>query len=299
MFWIAISIFPFFAWATVSVIEKYTIVHEIENPNVFWVWQVFLASLVFVSIPFIGLDVPSFKLLALLALAGALYFFGAVPYFVAIKDEEATRVNILWNLIPVFTLIFGWVLFGSILNRVELLAFFALLSGAGVASIHAHKGKFVFKKSLLLMIFSCAMYALCFVILDYVQEFMSFYNAYIWNFVFMILASFTMFFFKKFRRDFIDQTKKINAKLGILAFTTALLDHSGIFFFVYALGFTPAAIVSAMEGFQSIFVFIYAVILTLFAPQILKEEIDRKNIFFKIIALILMMVGLVILAFSK
>ena len=63
--------------------------------------------------------------------------FGGLPYLMAMKIEEPTRINVWWNLIPIFTLIGEWFIFHQMLSVGQLAAFAILITGAFVASIHA------------------------------------------------------------------------------------------------------------------------------------------------------------------
>ena len=58
------------------------------------------------------------------------------------------------------------------------------------------------------------------------------------------------------------------------------------------------AIINALQGVQYVFLLIFAVLLSLKFPQILKEEISREIIFQKVVAILLIGGGLVILALT-
>ncbi|HRY63657.1 MAG TPA: hypothetical protein P5267_03600, partial [Patescibacteria group bacterium] len=69
-------------------------------------------------------------------------------------------------------------------------------------------------------------------------------------------------------------------------------EHAGI-----SLG--PVALVSSLTGVQVIFVFIMTIFLSLKAPKILKEELNKENLWLKIVALILVVTGTVMIYYSK
>ena len=76
-----------------------------------------------------------------------------------------------------------------------------------------------------------------------------------------------------------------------VAFFSAL----GLFLNTQAISLGPVSLVSALEGFQTIAVFVIAALLTIFAPRIIKEEFDRKNLALKLLALALMLGGIAVL----
>jgi len=78
----------------------------------------------------------------------------------------------------------------------------------------------------------------------------------------------------------------------------AIVARAGVLFNQWALSRGPVALVNATEGFQTIFVFVAAVLLTRFRPDILKEEIDRKNVLLKIGGAVFLVVSILLLAFQ-
>jgi len=70
----------------------------------------------------------------------------------------------------------------------------------------------------------------------------------------------------------------------------------GIFFNQWALVLGSAALVYALEGFQVIFVFIIATLMSIFLPHIVKEKLDKRNMLLKLLALTIMIIGILILA---
>jgi len=110
-----------------------------------------------------------------------------------------------------------------------------------------------------------------------------------------IFALLWLLSWKKLRQDVGKDIAKYGYVIILIIFMIFIFEISGVFMNLWALSLGPASLVFSTEGFQSLFVFIIAVLLSIFYPKIIKEEIDRKNILLKISALILMMSGIVIL----
>jgi hypothetical protein len=73
-----------------------------------------------------------------------------------------------------------------------------------------------------------------------------------------------------------------------------------IFFFgalliTLALVTGPATLVNSLSNLQPFFVFLFAVGLSLFFPKILKEELKKSTLALKLIAMILMFVGVILI----
>jgi uncharacterized membrane protein len=66
----------------------------------------------------------------------------------------------------------------------------------------------------------------------------------------------------------------------------------GLVFFLAALTTGPVSLVEFVTATQPMFVLLYAIILSVFIPKILKEELERKTILQKLIAIALMVAGM-------
>lgn len=65
----------------------------------------------------------------------------------------------------------------------------------------------------------------------------------------------------------------------------------------YAISFGSVAIINALQGVQYAFLLLFAWLLTLFYPKIIKEDISKKILWKKIGAIVLISLGLYWLAF--
>ncbi|MBT3538918.1 DMT family transporter [Candidatus Parcubacteria bacterium] len=295
MTWIFLAILAHFFWALVNIGDKYAISNKIKNPYVYLVWLTWMGIITVFLIPFVNFSIPPTNIMLLLILSAGVYFYGGLPYVKAVQIEEITRVNIWWNLIPFFSLFIGWIFIGEKLILSELAALFILVLGAVVASFHFKRRAIVFSKALWLMVIACFSYAIYAVIFRYITQVIPFVEAFIWFSLFMIIFSFSMFISKRFRKDFIREYKHLDFKLGGVVAGVSILDNVGIFFNIWALSLGPAALVFAFEGTQVLFVFIMATLLSIFFPKIIKEELDKRNVILKIVALVIMVVGILIL----
>jgi drug/metabolite transporter (DMT)-like permease len=299
MIWIFFAIAAHFFWALVNIGDKYIIGNRVRSPYVYLVWLNMVGVLSVTVVPFIDFFVPDAATLLWIAAAGALFFFGGFPYVKAVQIEEISRINIWWNLIPLFSLLFGWFFLGESFTLVHLVPFVFLLAGAFVASIHSERKIWTISPAFLLMVIACIAFTLYAVILRRMTQTTSFANVYVWLNIFMFFFALTPLLFKAFRRSFFEHTGRIDASLLGAVFGVSVFEHTGVFFNIWALSLGPVAYVYAMEGFQVIFVFLIATGVTLVAPRIFREALDRKNLLLKIAAMLLMIIGVVILSFQQ
>ncbi|PIZ94426.1 MAG: hypothetical protein COX81_03625 [Candidatus Magasanikbacteria bacterium CG_4_10_14_0_2_um_filter_37_12] len=298
MNWIFYAIVAHFFWALTNIGDKYIVGHRVKNPYVYLVWMTMSGIISVVFIPYIDFFIPDTQTLVYLCIAGVAYFFGGLPYIRAMQLEEPTRINVWWNLIPLFSFGLGWIIFGDMLSSQQLLAFVVLVFAAFVASVHIRKKIFSFSRAFGLMVIATFSYALYAVMLDRAMFYISFLHAFVWVHLIMFVCAGTLFISKQFRTDFFEQSYGLKGNLGGVVAGITLLDHAGIFFHQIALSLAIPSLVFAFEGSQVIFVFIIATLLSFFLPHIVKEEIDKKNILLKILAILLMGVGVVLLSFN-
>jgi len=112
MFWVVLAVSANLVWAFVSIGDKYIISKKMKDPYVYMVWFAIVGALMSSFILFfIDFSIPGLNTILWLALSSALYFYGGLPYIRALQIEGPTRINIWWNLVPVYSLIAGWLFF--------------------------------------------------------------------------------------------------------------------------------------------------------------------------------------------
>lgn len=291
MWWIIIALISYSFWGLVNIGDKYFISHKINNIFVYFTVLTWCGAIGILMIPLIDFFVPSIYWLSIMFFATALYICGSLFYFRAVQSEDISRVNILWNLIPVFTLIIAWFTIGEKLNYHQFLAFIILVFGAVLASIHFHQKGIQFSKALLLMIISTICYAFYAVIIRYASAQIPFLTIYVWGLIAVVIFSFFFFLAPKFRRSFRLEMKLLNKKIFLFLLLVAILDELGILFNIWALSLGPAALIFALEGFQTLFVFSLTILISINKPYILKEELDKRNLALKVLALAVIVWG--------
>lgn len=295
MFWILFAVLANLFWGLVNVGDKYVIVNKISDPIVYMVWLTLYNVFLLGILPFVDFSVPPTGLLAWLALAAALFFGGSLLYARAVAREDITRLNVWWGLIPVFTLLLSWILLEERLSDGQLFAFVLLIAGLVSASLHVSGRLFRVSRALWLIVGACLLYAGYAVILRFVTQSVSPATAFLWISFFSTIFALLLFLQKKFRTVFFAPENKLHLALAGGLFLIALFDNIAMVFNIWAYSLGPAALVAATGGFQAIFVFILVIFITLKNPRLLREELDRRNLTLKIIALILMVAGIAVL----
>jgi len=293
MIWVIAALISYFFWSLVNVGEKYLVAKKINNPYVYLVLLTWVGLFSLLLIPFVDFYVPESKYLFWLILAGCFYFFGGLPYVRALKLEDITRINIWWNLIPFFSFIIAWISINEHLSQKQFVAFIILFAGSVLASIKIKNRNILFSKVIGLMIVATLFYSGYAVILRYLGQFLPFMLIFIWVSIIMIICTLFLFLSKSFRQDFRSDLRQMKGGVANGVISVALLDKIGSLFNIWALSLGPVSLIFALEGSQTLFVFLLVAFLSYFFPKILKEDIDKYNLLIKFGALILIIIGVI------
>lgn len=153
--------------------------------------------------------------------------------------------------------------------------------------------KLTLAKSFRFIIIAAIFSAFNTIITKYLLNFADFWTifAYLRIGVFIVLIPFFYWNFSELMLIIKKQNKKI---IGLLSLNE-LLNLLGILFITIAISLNSATLVSALSSIYPFFVLIFAVILSIFYPHILKEEIGRSNLAVKITAIILIFIGVILI----
>lgn len=291
MEWLPFALVAYLSWACCNLLCKVLISQHIKSATVnlimMGVWN--LMPLLFV--PYKGLHVPSLHLLSQALLAGILYICILIPYFKALALEEASRVIPLWRFTPLFILLFSSGSTQESLNSYQLLAFFLLVIGGFLVSIKRASDLFRLSKAFCLMMLSSLSSGFYYLISKTIYMEVPFYDGFTLIRGSVALCLLGLLLLPQNRLDFamtINHMKPYVKKLVVL---NGLLDFSAVLLCNFAISIAPASLVSASAGIQAVFVLILSVLLSIKFPKVLHEDISRKALMQKAIAIALIITG--------
>jgi len=322
MFWLIITIFAYFILAIVYLVDKYLLKESIPNPKIFAFYVGILGISSLVLIPFVGFYVPKIKQIILALSAGAFLIYGLFWFYRGLRLFEASRiVTAVGGLSPLFS--FGLIYLFSFgkesLSLFEDVAFILLICGSVLITLGENKDialnfieqpenerkeqkqnisdiKGAFKISVIAAFF----FSLSFVLTKYVYLAQPFWNGFIWTKLGGVLAAFAFFLFAPEIRKRVFKKRKIHfEKKTVLIFFSGQLAGAGAGILQnWAIALAPliyVAFISALQGIQYLFLFVFTIFLSLKFPKIIKEEISKKIIFQKIFAILSICLALAIL----
>jgi drug/metabolite transporter (DMT)-like permease len=296
MSWIFLSLLAYFCWSLSNLGDKILVANKFKHPFSYLFLSFLLSGAMLFSGFVVDLGQPSLQLLCFTFLAAAAYVLTSVFYIKAVSIEEISRINMLWNITPIFSLSLAWILLGEKLSSVELLAMVILLMGAFLASAHFQNRKTTLSYGLVYMVLASIFYASYAVVVRHITAGTTFFTFYFYFTIWLMPMSLTLLLSKSFRTTFVIEKKSWDYQLLGLVLLVAIIARVGVLFNQWALSQGPVALVNATEGFQTIFVFVVALLFTHFRPDILREEVDRRNILFKILGGLFLVAGIVVLA---
>jgi drug/metabolite transporter (DMT)-like permease len=298
--WLTITIIFYFILAGVYLVDKYLLSGSIGNPKIYTFYVGVLGLGFLILIPFVGFFWPPFDQLILAIAAGMIFMLACFWFYKALQAYEASRVVPAVNgLIPLFTFLIIWLVSGGrdVPSPYDIFAFLLLVLGSFL--IVAKKDSFINLKSLKLSLVCAFLMSLSFVLTKYVYLAMPFWTGFILIRIGGFLLAILFFIFFKEIRQEIFQKKAVEKPkaMGVFVLNQAAGGLANVLQ-NWAISLAPlayVALINALQGVQYVFLLIFAVILSIKLPQILKEEISQKIILQKIVAILIIAIGLAIL----
>lgn len=292
--WAIFSISAALCWAIANIIDKTILTKWVNKPLVpiivtGVVWLLFGIA-VFISRGFSYLSLSN---VILAILTGIVSILAWISYFKAMQTQEASRVIPLTNLSSLFVLVLAAVFLGEILTPLKYLGIFLLMVGAILISTKK-SSKVHLGTALWWVILTALFYAINSVLTKYLLNSSDFWTIFGWKSVGMFLGSTPIAYL--FIGDLIKTAKQHGKKVVISMSASESITAVGILFSVIATSLGYVTLVNALSSIQPFFVLLFAVLLSIFFPSILKEELSRSIISLKILAILFIFVGVLLVA---
>lgn len=288
-------------WAATNHIDKYLINKYFRNGGVGSL--IIFSSLIGIFVlPFILIIHPAVfsinPILALLIIAnGSLYVLGLLPYLYALAEDEASIVVPLFQTIPVFSYVLAFFVLGERLASIQIVASLLIILGAITLSLDLNQKKIKFKKKVFwLMFLASFLIALNGLIFKYVAIQENFWTTSFWEYIgFAVLSIILLLFVRSYREQFLLVVK--NNKRAVLGWNTTneVLNIIAKIIMNFATLLAPLALVWVVNGFQPFFVLFFGIIITLFFPRFSKENLLKKHLAQKVIAILIIFIGVYLL----
>lgn len=302
MLWLIVAIFSYLILAVVFLLDKYFLVGPIPNPKIYAFYIGILGILILFVVPFVDFDIPDFSQIILSIFTGILFIYTLFWFYKALRQFEVSRiVPAIGAFVPLFTfaLVYIFSRGKETLSFVETIAFFLLIVGSVLVTLE--KKKIINLKTIQISTITALMFSLYSVLSKYVYLKQPFWSGFIWIRIGGFLMALGFLFFSSEVKEEIFKRKKVFPKRTTLFLFNQAIGSGATILQNWAIALAPliyVPIINALLGTQYAFLLILTILISLKFPQILKEEISRKIFFQKIIAILLIGIGLTLLAFS-
>ncbi len=298
MSWFLIALLPPIFWSITNHIDKYLVSKYFKGGGV-GALMIFSSIIGIFLLPLIAISHPEVistfdPKYILISLNGFVYLLAILPYFYALQKDDASTAVPLFQLIPVYSFFLSYLILKETLSNYQIIGGLITILGAILISLDlsTHK-KIKFKKDVfLLMALSSLLYSLNFLIFKLFALDNSFWVTSFWEYIgFATFSVLILVFIKPYRLEFTRVLKE--NKLSVLAINgiNELINIIAKVSFNIASLLAPVTLVWIVDGLQPIFIFIFGVILTLFFPKLSQENLSKKILFQKTLAISIIFIG--------
>ena len=292
MIWILLLVIAHIFYALVFIFDKYILSKPMPNPIVYAFYVSVLGIFVLALLPF-GFVMPNSREMFWGLIAGVAQVWGLIIFYKALNKSEVTRLApFVGGISSAFILLLNSISIKEFLSTKQLIAFALLILGSLI--IGYKKNKFFDKGVFWPAVFSSFLFAVFWVITKYLFLGTNFVSGLIWVRVGVAIIALLLLFPKNNRKVIFSRTKEAKPKIAGFFMLGRILNIAGSLFLYGAIFLGSVVIGNALQGLQYVFILILALLLFKKIPG-LKEHLNKETLFQKIIAILLICIGLGIL----
>lgn len=309
MNWLTIAIISYLILAIVNLADKFLIDNAMPNSKAYTFLVGVLGSIVILAGPWFMVW-PGTYFFAVNLIVGALFPLALLLLYRSLKTGDVSRVLVLiGGSVPVFIVIFSSLFLGERFTTNQWIGIISLIVGTMIIAWMPQKhslGERIISffrikredkiKGTLLALSAGFVFALFFIGTKYAYNNEPFGSAFIWIRIGSLITVLTFLLHKKTRRGIIKSIRKLKGKNRGIFFSNQVLSAIGFSLQNYAIALGSVVLVSSLQGIQYGFLLILGVLITIFKPHIVKENISRNIILQKVVAIILISIGLYFIA---
>jgi len=222
-------------------------------------------------------------------------------YLNAMQRDDSSRVIVYYQLVPIFGIVAGWLFLGEIITKYQLVAMLIVILGTSIISLENVEGRFRFKgRTVGYMLIASASWATELAIFKVVALEENAWRTLFWkHIVLMFVGVFLYLFIPKYRNSFRLAMQSNSIPLLSANLLNEVLYMLGTVSYGLAAMLAPVALVLLTETFQSIFVFLLAILIARFIPKLATESVDRTHIVMRSVAIGITGIGTYLLLVSR
>ena len=295
--WLYVALIAHFLYALVFVFDKYILSKPIKSSLSYAFYTSFAGGFIAIIIPFFEFRILDFANIFYALAAGAAFSWALVLFYRTLQISEASRsVPFVGALVPIATLIFSFPLGLEKLTGQHFLAFLFLVGGGFFIVFGYKNDHFWSRRNILYAVSAAVLFGFSFALTKLVFEHTNFVSGLIWTRFGGFLFSVLILIKRKWREDIFETTLVSNEKTAAWFFSSKILGATAVVLQNYGIFLGSVVLVNAMQSTQYLFLLLLAGFLSMKLPKTFKESLDKAAIAQKIVAIIIIGVGLAILA---
>ena len=290
MEWFIYALLAPILWSGCNVIDKFLLDKHIKNPIYY---QIIISlfdiiSLIIILIVFqISINMYGF----ILGIAsGIISVIAIIFYNKSMIEEEASRVIPLIYVDSIFVAILAYIFLGEIFNFQKYLGVILIVVGGVLISLKKIK-KWHFSSAIKFILVSAIILGVNGVLTKYALGFIDYHSLLVGQLLGYIIFGFCLLLPNRVRKNFMNGMKRFDKKVFLLMLINTIIALMASLSFLLATSISSVSLVYAVISTQPFFIFVYMLIITKLAPNIIKEKIDKSTILLKIIAICVIFLG--------
>ncbi len=300
MSWILVTLVAYFLNAVSSLLDKVLLSGRIQSPAVFAFFVSLFSLVSFVFAPF-GFSYLGLQATGIFLLSGALFLYSLVFLYQSIQGNELSRIApLVGTIASLITIGGGYVGIGenTAFTGATLLALLFLIGGGLLLAFDLPlRPKERIPRTVLLSGIALGI-SLLLLKMGYDVTDGNFVSGLVWSRFGIFLGGLSLLLLRVYRHDILKKLSHFRrpntrgATTGLLFIVNKSCAGAASFLMVYAASLGPIAFVTALSGFQYLFLLFLIVPLAHRFPKTFHEELSFSDWLQKIVAILLIGLGL-------
>lgn len=302
MNWFFITIGAPFLWALVNISDQYLVAKYSTGERgsgglVLFSSLIGIFVAIIIGVSTYGLFDISITDKLLLILTGGLTIAWVILYLFALEIEDVSTIVPWFLTVPIFGFALGYLFLGEILSIQQLVGSLIVLFGVFLVSIDFSNSQKRFKwRPAVFMIVACFLISIIGIIFKYVTIEGNFWVSSFWEYIGLGTFGVLIFLFiPKYRKEFMLMNRQGGKKIFTLNTTSEIITIIGNLLTNYALLLAPVTLIYLVGSFQPAFVLLLTLLATKFFPNIVKEDMSKRVLVPKILAIVIIIFGSIVL----
>ncbi|MCR4280065.1 MAG: EamA family transporter [Candidatus Komeilibacteria bacterium] len=295
MFWLWLTILAYGLNAVSMAINKALLSNKFNAPFAYTVFVGVLGLTGWILAPW-GYLWPGGTFFWYSMASGMVMTFALLAMFYALTKDEVSRVTtVIASFSPLFIYFISDIFLGENLTTAQILALILIIVGG--VSLSYQPGKRWDKRLMFLgiSVLAALLFAIAFASSKFIYDEVGFIPGFIWLKVGTFTGAILLLLYGKARREIREQLTTGEKQTGIIFLGGQI---AGALHFVtvnWAIALGSVTVVNALQGLQNVLVFLIAVVVSIFNPRLLHEEVKGSSLIHKSISIAVATLGVYLL----